>query len=141
LVHLQFSHPAAAHLPSPPHRHTNQLAQSPLPGPSGLPLSSLTDVRALPSSSSLRPAGRAPPSYAPRSRLTGPSPISRAMVRSQPATPSPLTPPSLAASTSPSSCNRRAPPSMVPPSHHRRLVASLPHRHLQKVPRPHLTSP
>jgi hypothetical protein len=46
------------------------------------------------------------------------------MVRSQPAMPSPLTLPLLAASTS--SSNWRAPPSMVPPSLHRHPVASLP---------------
>jgi hypothetical protein len=115
-----------AHLPSPPLRPTYQPAQWPLAGPLGLPLSSLTDVRAPPSSSSHRQAGRAPLSSAPRPHLTGPPPVSYAMVRRWHAAPSPLTPPLLAASASPSSDNRCTPPSMALLSLHRRPVASLP---------------
>jgi hypothetical protein len=89
-------------------------------GPPGLPLSSIANIWAPPSSSSLGQAGRAPPSSAP------PPPVSRAMVRSQPAAPSHLTPLLLADFASPSFSNRRAPPSMVPPSLHRCPVASLP---------------
>jgi hypothetical protein len=85
-------------------------------GPPGLPLSSLADVCAPTLSSSLGQAGRALPSSEP----------GRAMVRSRPAVPSPLTLPLLATSASPSSGNRRRTPSMAPPSRHRRPVASIP---------------
>jgi hypothetical protein len=47
------------------------------------------------------------------------------MARSGPTAPTPLTSSLFAASASPSSSNRRAPPSMSPPSLHRRPVASL----------------
>jgi hypothetical protein len=74
------------------------------------------------------PAFPSPPSLTcgPRPRLIGPPPVSRAMARSRPTAPSSLTPPLWATSTSPSSGNWHTPPSMVSPSLHRRLVASLP---------------
>jgi hypothetical protein len=131
-----------AHLPSPPLRPTYQPAQWPLAGPLGLPLSSLTDVRAPPSSSSHRQAGRAPLSSAPRPHLTGPPPVSYAMVRRWHAAPSPLTPPLLAASASPSSDNRCTPPSMALLSLHRRPVASLPSAPIKgALAAPHLAAP
>jgi hypothetical protein len=69
--------PVAAHLPSPQRRPTYQLAQWPSAGPHGLPLFSLADVRAPPSSPSLGQAGRAPPSSAHRRASLGhcPSPV------------------------------------------------------------------
>jgi hypothetical protein len=60
-----------AHLPSPQHRPTCQLDQWPSAGPHGLPLFSLTNVRAPPSSPSLGQAGRAPPSSAHRRTSLG----------------------------------------------------------------------
>jgi hypothetical protein len=58
--------------------------------------------------------------------LTGSTPVSCAMARSWPFAPSPLTPHLLAVSTSPSSGNWCAPPSMALPSLHHHPVTSLP---------------